>query len=558
MIVLRKEGIMNKLLFLLIPCLLITFFTAGCQNSDTNKITDPPTGVLLTEGNGQITITWTTVAGADSYNIYYDTSPGVTKTSNKISDVTAPYTHTGLINGTVYYYIVTAVNTAGESDPSSEISATPTPVPVPAVPQNVKASGGIRSTVLQWDAVAGATSYNIYWSTEPGVTKSTGTKVSGITSFLCAFAYLTNGITYYYVVTAVASAGESNESAEVSAIPSAVRLPKTGQTTSYASEDDGSFQIGTPWQSNRFVNLDGTAPASDDAMRDTLTGLIWTRDANAPGPPVCTPAAGKKWQGALDHISCLNANNYLGYSDWRLPNRKEIRSLVDYSQNTPALPAGHPFINVMSTDYYWTSTTYAADTSYAWVTYMSDGRITRNFKPDVNFRIWPVRTGDNTVHHLISLPVTGQTTSYAAGDDGSLQTGVVWPSVRFMTDVTGDCINDSLTGLVWLKAPDSISRSWADALTQVSSTNACGYTDWRVPNINELESLIHAELSDTAAWLNTTQGFSGIQAGKYWSATTISVDSTRAWYVTLNEGYIEMDYKASSYYFYVLPVRGGQ
>jgi len=77
--------------------------------------------------NSRITIRWNPVMDAASYNIYWSTTPGVSKVSgNKISNVTSPYTHNkGLTNGTTYYYIVTAVNSFGESVESLETEATP-------------------------------------------------------------------------------------------------------------------------------------------------------------------------------------------------------------------------------------------------------------------------------------------------------------------------------------------------------------------------------------------------------------------------------------------------
>jgi len=92
-----------------------------------------PSGLSATAGDGQTTISWNTVSGATSYNIYWSTSTGVTKTNGtKIPNATSPYTHTGRINGTTYYYVVTAVNSSGESSESSQLSATPQATPVAA------------------------------------------------------------------------------------------------------------------------------------------------------------------------------------------------------------------------------------------------------------------------------------------------------------------------------------------------------------------------------------------------------------------------------------------
>jgi len=85
-----------------------------------------PTGVTATAGVGQVTISWTAVTGATSYNIYWSTTTGVTTTNGtKVTGATSPYIHTARTNGTTYYYIVTAANLAGESTASSQVSATP-------------------------------------------------------------------------------------------------------------------------------------------------------------------------------------------------------------------------------------------------------------------------------------------------------------------------------------------------------------------------------------------------------------------------------------------------
>ena len=157
------------------------------------------------------------------------------------------------------------------------------------------------------------------------------------------------------------------------AYPAAV--PRTGQTTCYNSsgaavtcagtEQDGDIQAGVAWPSPRF------ADHGDGTVTDSLTGLEWTKDANAAGGT-------KTWQGALDYVKTLNTG---GHSDWRLPNVNELESLVNAGLYNPALPQGHPFTNVQSY-YYWSSTFYAYNTDYAWMVYMVVGYVNSNYKSD--------------------------------------------------------------------------------------------------------------------------------------------------------------------------------
>lgn len=160
-------------------------------------------------------------------------------------------------------------------------------------------------------------------------------------------------------------------------------VPKTGQTTSYATGDDGDLERGVIWPNPRFTdNSDGT-------VTDNLTGLTWLQNANCFGI--------RNWATALTDANTLNSGE-CGLSDgsaegdWRLPNVRELQSLVDYGRYNPALPSGHPFSSVQS-NYYWSGSTHANNTSIAWVVSLADGIVTNETKTLVNKYVWLVRGG---------------------------------------------------------------------------------------------------------------------------------------------------------------------
>lgn len=122
--------------------------------------------------------------------------------------------------------------------------------------------------------------------------------------------------------------------------------------------------------------------AGPDAVRDSRTGLVWSRSADPLGRAL-------SWQAALEGIKELNSASRLGARDWRMPNVREMESLVDLDADSPALPPGHPFRDVRET--YWTSTTSLYEPRYAWALYFRDGMVGVAFKPDTGFFLWPVR-----------------------------------------------------------------------------------------------------------------------------------------------------------------------
>jgi hypothetical protein len=113
------------------------------------------------------------------------------------------------------------------------------------------------------------------------------------------------------------------------------------------------------------------------------------------------------WQHALDYAAKLNAENYLGQTDWRLPNRKELFSLIDHSRCYLPSPISQPFTNVQAWGY-WSSTTYANHPDYACVINMWSGGVDYGNKSDyINYCAWPVRGGQTpTVITLSSFTAT--------------------------------------------------------------------------------------------------------------------------------------------------------
>jgi fibronectin type 3 domain-containing protein len=175
-----------------------------------------PAGLAATAGNGKVTLSWNASTGATSYNVYRSTTSGG-ETLLASGDTSISYTDNAVTNGTTYYYEVKAVNSAGASGFSNEVSATPQ-VSAPPAPTGLAATAGNGQVTLGWNASSGATSYNLYRGTASGAETLLA---SGLTGTSFTDTSVVNGTTYYYIVRAVNAGGTSTASNEASATPQA-------------------------------------------------------------------------------------------------------------------------------------------------------------------------------------------------------------------------------------------------------------------------------------------------------------------------------------------------
>ena len=167
-------------------------------------------------------------------------------------------------------------------------------------------------------------------------------------------------------------------------------VPKTGQINTYGSGDDGDLQKGITWDSNsRFTeNNNGT-------VTDNLTGLIWTKKANCGGEQAW--ADGLSYCNNLADSGCeLSVTDGSSPGDWRLPNVRELQSLIDFGNFDPALPANHPFESVQIF-FYWVSSSTAQDSDFKWSVSLRDGTVIPDSSIELGSPIphwiWCVRSG---------------------------------------------------------------------------------------------------------------------------------------------------------------------
>jgi fibronectin type 3 domain-containing protein len=237
-----------------------------------------PLGLAATPGNAQVSLTWTASASASSYHVKRSTTSGA---ETQISAPTSTnYTDTGLTNGTKYFYEVSAVNSGGESANSPEVSATPVaPLSAPATPTGLQATGGNAQVNLSWNASAGATTYNVKRSTINGGPYNTAVASPTATNYIDTT--VTNGTTYYYVVSALNTAGQSANSAQASATPASPTANVTITVNPSQTKAISPYVYGL----NFYSGVTGAPPqlTFDRAGGNRWTAYNWETNASNAG-----------------------------------------------------------------------------------------------------------------------------------------------------------------------------------------------------------------------------------------------------------------------------------
>lgn len=257
----------------------------------TQSIGTAPSAPIVfsaTTGDGQVTIDWGTVSGASSYNIYWSTSSGVSKTSytGKISNALSPYTHTGRTNGTTYHYIVTAVNSYGESAESSQVSAAPSTgdstlaSPWPMFGHDAQHTGRSQYVGVQ------ATDLNLKWTTHVGNFLTNLWYDSDITIGYDGTIYAFDGLSFAYLYAINPISGKAKWSYEVEDLLGSGQMafgpPTVGKDgTIYIGDEEGYIHAINPsdgslkwrYHSGGYLNApmtigdDGTLYAVNDYVK---------------------------------------------------------------------------------------------------------------------------------------------------------------------------------------------------------------------------------------------------------------------------------------------------
>ena len=289
-----------------------------------------------------------------------------------------------------------------------------------------------------------------------------------------------------------------------------------------------------------------------ECVLDKQTGLVWTKNASLSDFPMT-------WTEAFTFIKDLNHSVLFGFGDWKLPNRRELFSIISHETIHPSLAPFHPFVNVFS-GYYWTSTSCARLPDQAWYIHLGGARVFKGMKYG-SYMVWPVRLSEN----FSKVIQTGQRNCYNehggiidcqnTGQDGEFKSGLYCHKNRFTENA--HFITDNATGLTWLKNAnifkDTVDWKTAfDLLSKMDKESTSGYNDWRLPNIVELESLIDSGRHSPA--LPVDHRFTDVQS-YYWSSTTSMYETNYAWVLYITDGAVGVGHKPLSE-FYLWPVRG--
>jgi len=284
-------------------------------------------------------------------------------------------------------------------------------------------------------------------------------------------------------------------------------LLKTGQTgcwnaagtsvTCTGTNQDGEMQTG--------ADADFTTNTSDNTVTDNVNGFIWHNETSPTAQTYST-------------ASYLCENSTLGSNTWRLPDISELEMIVNYGKSaSPYLYDS--FTNYVSGSYWTSRESYGTGSTYFWILNFGTGVQNTDVQDNSNY------------YRCVS------------GEGSTLGT--------YTRDSSNGIVYDERTGLEWADQ-SLVSKTWTDALTYCSDLSYGGYSDWRLPNIKELNSIAYRANASPA--LSTV--FQYPANNLFWSSTTYQITKTSAWGVDFSTGKGMTATKTGSNY--VKCVRGGE
>ena len=327
----------------------------------------------------------------------------------------------------------------------------------------------------------------------------------------------------------------------------------TGQTGFY----NASSEISAPTNGAAFYGQDGqvvgrqpdyTISGDTLTVHDNVTGLTWTRSHDWDGDGDLDADDKMTQANAEAYAATLNASNYGGYSDWRLPSIKELYSLMNFNGTDPNVESTDssgltPFIDNTVFDIGYGDTAAGErliDSQFAVTTIYVDTVM------EGQEAMFGLNLVDGRIKGYPTLTGKGYYAYYCRGNTDY--------GINDFEDNGDDTVSDHATGLMWAQADSGVGMDWENALNYAETNQLAGYSDWRLPNAKELQSLVdYTRSPGTTGSAAINPLFSATQitnmAGEadfpwYWSGTThlkASGSAASGVYVCFGRGMGTMD-----------------
>ena len=401
-----------------------------------------PEDFTATAGNGQVTLSWTPYSDDTTYNIYRSSDPDCdldnydTACSNaegeRFIEQNSGFIDTKLTVFTVYYYWIEAILNDVTYRATNSISATPI---TNIIPSDFTAVAGVAEVTLDWTPYSDSTTYNIYRSSDPNCdldnynTACSASEGELFTNREPGFvdSALTAYTTYYYWIEAIHNGVTQRITNPTLATPTekTISLNDTGidwgSDYTFGNNSDCSSNVPAPQDCDQgrdatdndesdghagfsFTKLDsyGNALAANatnwSCVLDNISGLVWEvkvdddseRDKDniyrwggltAVGRD-SSNREGDYYDDWNDLVNFTNSEQLCGFSDWRVPSRQELRSIVDYSHTNPSIDSDY-FPNTRSSSY-WSASPKVSDIDDAWQFDFHYGDVDNSDRKDVN------------------------------------------------------------------------------------------------------------------------------------------------------------------------------